>query len=119
MKLHAMGLVLAFGAAAAASGCATKPAKTAAPATPPKEVAVPAAPMPPPSNPAANEASHSLVRQVQHILAKDHLYTIRIDGIWGPRTESGARQYQAAHGLAVTGQLDWATLHAMNLHPAG
>jgi len=32
-----------------------------------------------------------------------------IDGVWGPQTQAALRQYQAAQGLSVTGQLDNAT----------
>ncbi|HWF72812.1 MAG TPA: peptidoglycan-binding protein [Solirubrobacteraceae bacterium] len=51
------------------------------------------------------------------VWAQEHLYTagyhVSIDGDYGPRTQTAVQQFQAAHGLAVTGVVDsltWAAL---------
>jgi peptidoglycan hydrolase-like protein with peptidoglycan-binding domain len=112
MKLHTYSAVIALGAAITLAACssAPKPEPVTAPA-------VVAAPAPVASDPAQNQASHSLVQQVQTALKQDHLYGGRIDGAWGPRTQHGVAQFQKQHQLPTNGQLDDATLHAMNLQP--
>jgi hypothetical protein len=113
MKLHTYSAVLALAAAVSLAGCssAPKPAPEMAPA-------VVAPPAPVASDPTQNQASHTLVQQVQTALKQDHLYHGRIDGAWGPRTQHGVAQFQKQHQLPTNGQLDDATLHAMNLQPA-
>lgn len=49
------------------------------------------------------------IRQVQEHLKAAGFDPGPIDGILGPRTKATLRQYQAAHGLPVTGVLDEAT----------
>jgi peptidoglycan hydrolase-like protein with peptidoglycan-binding domain len=34
---------------------------------------------------------------------------LKIDGVWGPRTEAAVRDYQRNHGLRVTGRIDQTT----------
>jgi peptidoglycan hydrolase-like protein with peptidoglycan-binding domain len=38
-----------------------------------------------------------------------------IDGRWGPNTAAALRNFQRAHGLEATGQLDSRTMAALNL----
>jgi peptidoglycan hydrolase-like protein with peptidoglycan-binding domain len=110
MKLHTYSAVMALGAAISLAACssAPKPEPVVAPA-------VVAAPAPVASDPAQNQASHDLVQQVQTALKQDHLYGGRVDGAWGPRTQHGVTLFQKQHQLPTNGQLDDATLHAMNL----
>jgi peptidoglycan hydrolase-like protein with peptidoglycan-binding domain len=113
MKLHTYSAILALGSAISLAACssAPKPEPVVAPA-------VVAAPAPVASNPAQNQASHSLVEQVQTALKQDHLYRGRVDGAWGPHTQRGVAEFQKQHQLPTNGQLDDATLHAMNLQAA-
>jgi peptidoglycan hydrolase-like protein with peptidoglycan-binding domain len=75
-----------------------------------------APPPPPPPAPAAENLSTSEIttRDVQDRLHDQGLYNGPSDGVWGPRTQSAVRAYQAHNNLAVTGQLDEATLHALD-----
>ncbi len=118
MKFRDFTAVLALSALVSVAACsggqqeaATQPAPAPAAApTPP--------PAPPPSNPQDNQADHDLVRQVQTTLKQNHMYRGRVDGAWGRMTERAVRQFQQKNGLQATGQLDDATLKAMNLQPA-
>ena len=56
-----------------------------------------------------------MIRAVQHKLRNDHLYSARVDGVWGPMTERGVREWQQQHNVNATGQLDMSTLQAMNI----
>jgi hypothetical protein len=59
--------------------------------------------------------SPGMIRKVQTRLQQDGDYTAQVDGIWGPRTESGVRSWQQAHSLTSNGEIDSATLQAMNI----
>lgn len=51
--------------------------------------------------------------EAQASLARERLYTGRIDGLHGPRTERALRAYQSSRGLPVSGVLDPQTIQAM------
>jgi len=55
------------------------------------------------------------------VWAQEHLvragFPIQIDGGYGPRTQAAVEQFQAAHGLPVTGVLDPATWAALLRYP--
>lgn len=58
----------------------------------------------------------SMVKQVQSTLRDDGYYKDGpVDGMWGPGTESAVRSFQHDHNLNSSGQLDTATLQAMNI----
>jgi Putative peptidoglycan binding domain len=59
--------------------------------------------------------SPNMIQQVQSRLQQAGNYNGRIDGVWGPATESAVRNYQQQHNLNPTGQLDGSTLAALNL----
>ncbi len=122
IKVRSLSAVLALGALAALPGCSMfgggeQPAPVAAaPAPAPAPTPAP----PPPSSPQGNEASRSTVRQVQVILKKNRMYSGAVDGVWGPRTRRGLIAWQHKNDLPATGDLDDATLQAMNIAaPAG
>jgi len=59
------------------------------------------------------DADH--VRSVQRAL-NDRGYNVGTpDGVWGPSTEQGLRQFQQANGLTVTGTLDERTAAALGV----
>jgi len=59
--------------------------------------------------------SPEMIQQVQSRLQQAGNYNGRIDGVWGPATESAVRGYQQQHNLNATGQLDSNTLAALNV----
>jgi hypothetical protein len=65
--------------------------------------------------PQSPSLSPEMIQQVQSRLQQAGDYNGRIDGQWGPATESGVRSYQHQHNLNPTGQLDGNTLAALNL----
>ena len=67
---------------------------------------------------ASPELTPDTIRNVQQTLQQDGGYRGRVDGIWGPATQTAVRGYQQQHNLNVTGRLDHETLSAMNLGPA-
>jgi peptidoglycan hydrolase-like protein with peptidoglycan-binding domain len=68
--------------------------------------------------PSQNAAmSPEMIQQVQQKLQQDGMYRSRIDGVWGPSTEAAVRSYQQQHNLNASGQLDSATLAALDLGP--
>jgi peptidoglycan hydrolase-like protein with peptidoglycan-binding domain len=66
----------------------------------------------------APELTPDMIRSVQQNLQQGGLYHGRVDGVWGPSTQAAVRTYQQQHNMNATGQLDQATLAAMNLGPA-
>jgi peptidoglycan DL-endopeptidase LytE len=62
--------------------------------------------------------SPDMIRQVQTTLKQNGDYKARVDGVWGPMTESGVRTWQQAHNLTTNGEIDTATLQSMNI-PTG
>jgi peptidoglycan hydrolase-like protein with peptidoglycan-binding domain len=67
------------------------------------------------ASPQQPSLSPDMIQQVQSRLQQAGDYNGRIDGVWGPGTESGVRNYQRQHNLNPTGQLDGNTLAALNL----
>ena len=119
MKLHSLTPVIALGALVSLAACSSAPKPAPRDGTRPRPLPRRRAPMA--SDPATNQASHSLVMQVQTELKSNHLYSSRIDGAWGPRTMRGVAKFQKMHQMPATGMLDDATLKGMNLQaaPAG
>jgi len=95
------------------AGCSGGSSQQAA-ATPPAAPPPAPAPAPPPA-PMVNPMAPSTLRQVQTALKQQGLYRGRVDGKWGPMTEHGVMAYQKKNNLPATGQLDQATLSAMNI----
>jgi peptidoglycan hydrolase-like protein with peptidoglycan-binding domain len=59
--------------------------------------------------------SPDMIKAVQQKMQHDGEYHGNIDGVWGPDTQTAVRDFQRAHNLNVSGQLDQPTLQAMNL----
>jgi peptidoglycan hydrolase-like protein with peptidoglycan-binding domain len=57
------------------------------------------------------------VKTVQENLREKGYYNGQIDGIAGPQTEAGIRQYQKAENLPVTGRLDAQTAGKLAVGP--
>ena len=68
---------------------------------------------PPPTTPAAR--MHNTVASVQQKLQDAGLYSGDIDGLWGPQTRAALRQFQHAHNLRPTGELNAATVARLGL----
>ena len=126
IKVRDFAAVMALGALAALPGCSmfgggneNQPAATAAAAPAPAPAPAPVPAPPAGSSAEENQASHATVRQVQQVLTQKHMYSGRPDGIWGPRTRRGLIAFQHANNLNASGDLDDATLQAMNITPAG
>ena len=56
-----------------------------------------------------------MTQQVQERLQQQGIYRGRVDGVWGPGTESAVRSYQQQHNLNATGKLDVDTLSSLEL----
>ncbi|MEO8714007.1 MAG: peptidoglycan-binding domain-containing protein, partial [Acetobacteraceae bacterium] len=122
IKVRSLSAILALGALAALPGCSMFGGgdhEMAAAAPAPAPAPAPMAQAPEMSNPQQNALSHSLVRQVQTKLKSNHMYSGRVDGVWGPMTRRGVMRFQEKNGMQGSGELDDATLQAMNLSPAG
>jgi peptidoglycan hydrolase-like protein with peptidoglycan-binding domain len=61
-----------------------------------------------------SHVSRDTVMQVQNELQGQGLYDGPIDGIAGPKTREGLRQFQARQGMPQTGEIDTATLQQLN-----
>jgi peptidoglycan hydrolase-like protein with peptidoglycan-binding domain len=57
------------------------------------------------------------VKEVQENLRDKGYYKGQVDGILGPRTKAGIRQYQKAENLPVTGHLDAQTAGKLGVGP--
>jgi hypothetical protein len=55
------------------------------------------------------------IRRVQTALKQDDFYRGSIDGVWGPQSADAMRRFQQANNLPLDGQIDLASLNAMNL----
>lgn len=55
------------------------------------------------------------IKQVQQTLRQDGMYHARVDGVWGPASETALRSYQQKNNLNATGQLDQQTLASLNI----
>lgn len=56
-----------------------------------------------------------MIRAVQRKLKEANLYSGRVDGVWGPMTQRGVQEWQHQHNQNATGQLDMATMQAMDV----
>jgi peptidoglycan hydrolase-like protein with peptidoglycan-binding domain len=61
------------------------------------------------------ELSQDTIRQVQTKLQQDGMYRGRVDGVWGPQTQTAVRQFQQQNNLNASGSLDQDTLSALNV----
>ena len=57
------------------------------------------------------------VQSVQEKLREAGVYSGQIDGIWGADSETALQNFQRAHQLNVTGQLNQATVATLGLDP--
>ena len=96
-KYHVAAALLAFGSLTALPACTAMDGRTASPA--------------PLSSPGLSPA---MVSQVQITLQKEGFYAGNVDGMWGPQTRSALQNFQAAHALRATGELDPPTFAALN-----
>lgn len=60
-------------------------------------------------------AGEQLIRNVQQQLRAKGIDAGPVDGIWGPQTHQGVREFQQAQGLQTTGQLNGRTLAALGI----
>lgn len=63
----------------------------------------------------AGAYTSSQLRDVQAALNRDVSAGLVIDGTLGPRTQDAIRRFQSSNSLAVTGELDAATIESMGL----
>ena len=61
-------------------------------------------------------ASDSTVRKAQTALNDKGYDAGKVDGRWGPSTESAIRRFQAKNGIAESGTLDSSTLNALGVN---
>ncbi|HUG82442.1 MAG TPA: peptidoglycan-binding protein, partial [Bryobacterales bacterium] len=62
------------------------------------------------------DANEDQRRAAQRALESKGYYRGAIDGIVGPRTKSGLREYQGDNGLEVTGKLDAKTAQSLGVN---
>lgn len=58
------------------------------------------------------------VQAVQDRLRQAGSYGGAVDGVWGPDSAAALQQYQQAHQLQVTGQMNQATAATLGIDPA-
>ncbi len=58
--------------------------------------------------------SRTTVKDAQRALSANG-HSLNVDGIAGPKTQSALREFQSKNGLPQTGQLDSATMNALNI----
>lgn len=117
-SIHRLGTIGAALAVTSLAGCASwwsnnsqQPSSQsqAAPISAYQAPEAPAEAVPPPLSP-------GLIKRVQATLHHDGYYrTGRVDGLWGPKTETAVERFQSDHNLRPSGQLDSPTLEAMNI----
>jgi len=61
--------------------------------------------------------NHQDIMKVQEVLRDKGYYTAKIDGLIGPKTRAGIRQYQKSENLPVTGYLDVETAGKLGVGP--
>jgi len=61
--------------------------------------------------------SPAALMQVQERLRQMGAYNGRVDGVWGPDSQSALERFQQGRGLQVTGQLNQATAATLGLNP--
>ena len=66
----------------------------------------------------AQPLSQAGVAAVQQRLKQNGAYGGPTDGVWGPESAAALEQFERAHGLQVTGQLNQATVATLGLNPA-
>jgi peptidoglycan hydrolase-like protein with peptidoglycan-binding domain len=59
------------------------------------------------------EVSPGLIKRVQTSLKAQGIYKGRIDGVWGPQTQSAIHGYQQSHNLTDSRELDSQTLASL------
>lgn len=62
-----------------------------------------------------NDGDQDRVREVQRALQQKGYYAGPIDGIAGPKTRSGVREYQQDEGLSVTSKVDKKTAERLGV----
>ena len=67
--------------------------------------------------PLASAVDRGDVKKVQESLRDKGYYTAPVDGILGPQTREGIRQYQKSENLPVTGRLDAETAGKLGVGP--
>ncbi len=65
------------------------------------------------------EVSTAQLKQIQTTLRHEGLYMGRIDGVWGPATQSAVHGYQQSHDLTNTGTLNSQTLDSLKTASLG
>ena len=65
----------------------------------------------------AQPLSQAGVMAVQQRLKQNGAYAGQTDGVWGPDSAAALEQFQRAHGLQVTGQLNQGTVATLGLNP--
>ncbi len=101
-------------APAAAEAPAPAPPPPPAPAPVAQEAPAPAPAMAPPAV-SAPEKDSRLVKAVQTKLKSLGLYNMKVDGLAGPVTRAGIKEYRKRNGLAVTGAMDAELLKHMGV----
>ncbi len=87
-------------------------------ATPPVASIAPAAgPGPAARVMMGRELDRASVRDVQQRLADDGFYKIKVDGIWGPKSQDGLVAFQRSRSLSADGRLTPETVSALRLDP--
>lgn len=59
--------------------------------------------------------SRERTMDMQRSLASRNLYQGKVDGVWGPKTESALRNFQTQNGLEATGRLDTPSAVALGM----
>ena len=59
--------------------------------------------------------SRERTMEMQRSLASRNLYQGKVDGVWGPKTESALRNFQTQNGLEATGTLDTRSAVALGM----
>ena len=62
--------------------------------------------------------SPAALMSVQERLRQMGAYSGRVDGVWGPDSQSALERFQQGRGLQVSGQLNQATAATLGLNPA-
>ncbi len=105
-KIHVAAALLALGSVAALPACSMNSGQYGGGGAPAM------AARPPP-------VSSGMVKQVQSALQQQGMYRGNVDGVWGPETQNAVANYQQAHGLPSTGELNSPTLASLNLAADG
>ncbi|HEY1933512.1 MAG TPA: peptidoglycan-binding domain-containing protein [Acetobacteraceae bacterium] len=120
LKARTLGTIVALGALAALPACSmfggggsSSQYGQSSYASPASQTA--SAPQPGTTTTTQAAITPHMIRDVQGNLKQANLYQGRLDGVWGPMTQNGLRQWQQQHNMNATGQLDMATLQAMNI----